>query len=220
MKIKVFGKTVREVIGMKKNGIRKGSILITVFSVWISLPMNWIEASPYKNQQEENIMHVLRYQQSTTDESFRKGYKVAKHSLDRALQQKTDEDKAIILDLDETVLNNRPFLARLAQKKNSFNDKEWDAWVNQANAKPLPGASEFLQYADMKGIQIFYVSNRKKHLYEATEKNLKRAGLPQTDQGHLILLTDEVKTESRRKAIEKNHIVILNLGDNLINYSK
>ena len=173
-----------------------------------------------KDQQDENIMSILWYQQSAeADALYRQAYELAKLRLDEAMQQKTSKDKAIILDIDETVLNNSPYLAQLVYKKISFHEG-WDEWVMKANAKPLPGALEFLQYADMKGIKIFYVTNRDKHLYQATEKNLKKAGFPQTDKGHLYFLTDEVSKESRRKVIEKDHSVILLLGDNLIDFSK
>lgn len=220
MKLYTIGETVREVIGMKRNTIRKAFIATVLFFVWASLPLNKIEASMCKSKQDENIMSILWFQQSAEAEAlYRQGFELAKLKLDQALQHKTDKDKAVILDIDETVLNNSPFLAQIVQKKISFNDG-WDEWVFQAKAKPLPGALEFLQYADMKGIKIFYVTNREKHLYEATEKNLKKAGFPQTDKGHLILLTDEVSKESRRKAIEKNHTVIMLFGDNLIDFSK
>ncbi len=205
---------------MKNNNISKGLLLIVLCSVWFCLPVNKIEASMCKNQQDENIMSILWYQQSAeADALYRQGYELAKLRLDQALQQKTDKDKAIILDIDETVLNNSPFLAQLVHKKISFHDG-WDEWVYQAKAKPLPGALEFLQYADLKGVKIFYVTNREHHLYNATEKNLKKVGFPQTDKEHLILLTDEVSKESRRKAIEKNHSIILLLGDNLIDFTK
>ena len=214
------GETVQEVIGMKGIGKRKGFILLILLYVGLCLPLNKIEASMCKNQQDENIMSILWYQQSAeTDALYRQGFELARLRLDEALQQKTVKDKAIILDIDETVLNNSPFLAQLVHKKISFHEG-WDDWVKQAKAKPLPGALEFLQYADMKGIKIFYVTNREQHLYEPTERNLKKAGFPQTDQGHLYLLTDEVSKESRRKAIEKNHSVILLLGDNLIDFTK
>ena len=205
---------------MKQIDKRKGLLLLILLYVGLFLPFNKIEASMCKNQQDENIMSILWYQQSAENDAlYRQGYELAKLRLDEALQQKTTKDKAIILDIDETVLNNSPFLAQLVQKKISFHEG-WDEWVMQAKAKPLPGALEFLHYADMKGIKIFYVTNREQHLYEPTEKNLKKAGFPQTDKGHLFLLTDEASKESRRKAIEKNHHVILLLGDNLIDFTK
>ena len=205
---------------MKGFDKRKGIIFAIILCAWISLPLRQIEASMCKERQDENIMSILWYQQSAEAEAlYRQGYELAKLRLDQALQQKSSKDKAIVLDIDETILNNSPLLAQLVQKKISFREG-WDDWVIQANAKPLPGALEFLQYADMKGVKIFYVTNREKHLYNATEKNLKKAGFPQTDKGHLFMLTDEVSKESRRKAIEKNHSVILLLGDNLIDFTK
>src|SRR5690606_36522945 len=67
---------------------------------------------------------------------------------------------AIIVDVDETVLDNSPEQVRQIVDDKPFNDADWNAWVSQAAARPLPGAVEFLGAAAAKGVTVFYVSNR------------------------------------------------------------
>ncbi|NIT55984.1 MAG: 5'-nucleotidase, lipoprotein e(P4) family, partial [Aliifodinibius sp.] len=50
---------------------------------------------------------------------------------------------AIILDVDETVLDNSPFQARMIKQNSSFNLQQWNDWVMEAKANPVPGAVKF-----------------------------------------------------------------------------
>ncbi len=127
---------------------------------------------------------------------------------------------AIILDIDETVLDNSPFQARLIKEGKSYNTADWNAWCNEANAKAIPGAVEFTQYAAEQGVAIFYVSNREYVVEDATRRNLIKEGFPVSDSLDVILSKGEQpnwtssKVE-RRKEIEKNYRVIMLVGDDL-----
>ncbi|WP_266156475.1 5'-nucleotidase, lipoprotein e(P4) family [Dyella silvatica] len=85
---------------------------------------------------------------------------------------------AIVLDIDETVLDNSPYQARLIQGGGDFNEASWAAWCKEENARALPGAVEFTQFAAKHGIAVIYISNRAKDLDAATLANLHKAGLP------------------------------------------
>ena len=143
-------------------------------------------------------------------------YNVAKERV--TLLHKTFPKKrnmAIVLDIDETVLNNSPYQAKMIQLHTHY-DSCWNTWCRQANAKPVPGAVSFLKYADSLGFHIFYVSNRKeKTVKAATLENLKKFGFPQADENHLLLRTSTSSKEARRKKISKNYEIVLLAGDNL-----
>jgi 5'-nucleotidase (lipoprotein e(P4) family) len=125
------------------------------------------------------------------------------------------KNMAIVLDIDETVLNNSPYQAKMIQL-NAHYDSCWNTWCSQANAQPVPGALSFLKYADSLGFNIFYVSNRKeKAVKEATLENLKKYGFPQADEAHLFLRTSTSNKEARRQSIAKNYEIVLLAGDNL-----
>lgn len=68
---------------------------------------------------------------------------------------------AIILDVDETLLNNTPEETTLiAASKRKFDSSIWNSWEERANAMPLDGAVDFVKYAAAQGVTIFYVTNR------------------------------------------------------------
>ncbi len=85
---------------------------------------------------------------------------------------------AIIVDIDETVLDNSPYQARMVVDGNEFDDTSWEAWVEERRAPAVPGAVAFAQAAAARGVQIVYLSNRTAASGEATLANLRQVGLP------------------------------------------
>lgn len=139
-----------------------------------------------------------------------------------AVVEQQDDDfaelpPAIILDLDETVLDNSPYQAWLIATGQSFDSETWDQWCLDAVAPVIPGALDFLDYAQELGVEIFYVSNRAALSEEATIENLRALGL-ETDPEH-VLLKGEFEGGSekgvRREAIIDRYRVIMLFGDNL-----
>ena len=133
------------------------------------------------------------------------------------------KDFAIVVDIDETLLDNSPHQA-LSIVTDSAYPYMWNEWCNLEKAKAVPGAVEFLQYADELGFNIFYVSNRKdKYVQTSTMNNLKNVGFPQVDESHILLkleLSDENPDPSnkqmRRDLITANGFeIVLLIGDNL-----
>jgi 5'-nucleotidase (lipoprotein e(P4) family) len=85
---------------------------------------------------------------------------------------------AVVLDIDETVLDNSPYQARLVKSGGEYNEADWAAWCNEQRARALPGVVEFTQFAAQHGISVIYISNRAKDLDQATLANLRKEGLP------------------------------------------
>src|SRR3546814_14233918 len=85
---------------------------------------------------------------------------------------------AVIMDIDETVLDNSPYQARLIRDQAQYSDPTWDLWVAEKKAKAVPGVVDFAKAATAKGVTILYVSNRAVHLKDATLANLKAVGMP------------------------------------------
>lgn len=129
--------------------------------------------------------------------------------------------RAIILDIDETVLDNSPHQAKCILDTINY-PAMWKEWCELAKADALPGAVEFLNYAVSKGIEVFYVSNRKESQLDATIKNLIDKGFPMVDKQHTLFRKDDAKDNSkepRRNMIQKDFYIILYLGDNLADFS-
>ena len=85
---------------------------------------------------------------------------------------------AVVVDIDETVLDNVPLNARDILTNQVYSYDRWTTWVDQAKARALPGAVEFLQAADKKGITVYYITNREHSQVQATVNNLRLRGFP------------------------------------------
>ena len=85
---------------------------------------------------------------------------------------------AVVVDIDETVLDNVPLNARDILTNQVYSYDRWNTWVDQAKAQALPGAVEFLQAADKKGITVYYITNREHSQVQATVNNLRLRGFP------------------------------------------
>ncbi|MBJ6985136.1 5'-nucleotidase, lipoprotein e(P4) family [Luteimonas sp. MC1750] len=130
---------------------------------------------------------------------------------------------AVILDIDETVLDNSAYQARLVVDGQEFSDPAWDAWVEERKAIPVPGALDFTRAAAAKGITVFYISNRSTALSGATLDNLRSQGLPvQHGEVFLGLGLDVPGCEQagsgktcRRQLVGRTHRVLMQFGDQL-----
>ena len=126
---------------------------------------------------------------------------------------------AVILDIDETILDNSGYQAWMALKDTTFDPKTWNAYVNTVSSLAVPGAVEFAKYAERKGVKVFYISNRTVEEEEATRKNMARLGFPLDDKIDTVLTTRErpdwtSAKGTRRAHVAKSYRVLLNLGDN------
>ncbi len=131
---------------------------------------------------------------------------------------------AIILDADETVLDNSPYQAWMVTTGASYSGKSWNAWAGEGEAGATPGAVEFNNAAAARGVKVFYVTNRSAEVEEATARNLKELGFPIDLSGGSnvdALLTKGEKPDwtsakgTRRAAIAENYRILLLIGDNL-----
>jgi len=165
----------------------------------------------------------LWFQQSAEMEvSFLQAYNRGKMLLKIKMDTLTDSalKPAVVLDLDETVLDNSPYEVRLFLEGKNYSSESWQRWCKEAKAEALPGAIDFLNFADSLGLKIFYISNRKIGVFESTLKNLKTLKLPQAEKEHLLLRTTKSDKTERRNMVKAHHRILLYVGDNLTDYSQ
>lgn len=145
---------------------------------------------------------------------YLQGYQLAELRLNEQLKIRSKKPYAIIIDIDETILDNSPYQARLI-KENASYPKYWSEWINLATAKALPGALDFLRYAHQKNVEIFYITNRKENEKLVTFNHLKRLTFPITSESHLLVQTDKSNKSDRRNIVIEKFNVALYIGDNL-----
>ena len=84
---------------------------------------------------------------------------------------------AVILDADETVLDNSEYQKRIAAANTSFDPQTWNAWVREEAATAIPGAAEFIAAARELGGRIAIVTNRDEEVCGPTRANLRQLGI-------------------------------------------
>lgn len=127
--------------------------------------------------------------------------------------------RAIVVDIDETVLDNSPSQARGIKAGRPFNLDDWYAWGEMRKAKAIPGSVDFLNYAVSKGVKVFYISNRDEVQKQATIDNLKSVGFTDVSADNVLLRTKESSKDARRAIASSNHRVVMLIGDNLDDFT-
>lgn len=162
---------------------------------------------------------TLWYQQAAECRAlYYQGYNLARLRLDEMLKTEKKGKKAVVVDIDETVLDNSPYQAWCIINGKSF-PEGWAEWTAQGNAMALPGSVDFLNYAVSKGVDVFYITNRKQAEAEATLRNLQKEGFPQADTVHVLFRTAESNKESRRQRVARDYKILLLVGDNLNDFT-
>ncbi len=162
-------------------------------------------------------------------------YVTARTALDAALKKKRStaaleqlgppggkywkKKPAIILDIDETVLDNSPGQARQVAANTEFVPKDWNQWVTEAKAQAVPGAVAFCQYARSRGVRVFFITNRDAAQEDDTRRNLEHWSFP-LDKDVDTILTRGEKPEwnssdkgTRRQAVAAGYRILLLIGD-------
>ena len=159
-------------------------------------------------------------------------YALAKIRLDQALADKawtaapaeqTGDfaalPPAVILDVDETVLDNSLYQVWTIKAGKSFSTKTWIEFCEAQVSRAIPGAVEFTKYADSKGVKVFYITNRDAVTEKATRENMEKLGFPMGGNVDTFLMQNEKpswgsKKGTRRTVVAKDYRVLLNFGDN------
>jgi len=152
-------------------------------------------------------------------------YNLARMRIDLALAQHKPGDRplAVITDMDNTILHALSYWGHLINRdKDFFDDAIWDEWLPHNLITAVPGAIDFFDYCQSKGVEVFYVTNRNQgeRTFEYALAHLHYLEFPVGSDENLFVFRDTSdKTPARRK-IEETHDIALMLGDNLNDYRR
>ncbi len=187
----------------------------------------------------DNLNATLWMQSSAEYAATARGiYAAARRSLDQALEDPSWnalpegefqagfelKPPAIVVDADETMIDNSAFQARAVIEDAGYSHDRWLEWVRAEKATALPGAIDFANYVNGRGVTIFFVTNRDApDEVEATVSNLRRLGFPIAADGSNVMLRGDVRAPDRekgerRRLIDRSHRVLLLMGDNLSDF--
>ncbi len=167
---------------------------------------------------QDQILHAtLWYQQSAEFKSLSyQAFNLARMRLDLDAEMNVGkkEKRAVVVDVDETILDNSPYQADVIASNKPFDQESWTAWVKKEKAKALPGAVEFLNYATSKGVRVFYISNRIAETEaESTYNNLKAVGLTLAKDDMLFKVKSSEKTDRRQMVTDQGYRIVMLMGD-------
>lgn len=136
---------------------------------------------------------------------------------------------AVVLDIDETVLDNSAYNAWTVRNNLEFAPKTWAAWIALEAADEVPGAAAFTRAAAKLGVDVFYVTNRDCAPSEDdpcpalthTQANMQRLGFARAGDRDAFMLKkqrpewSESDKTSRREKIAETHRIVMMFGDDM-----
>ena len=188
-------------------------------------------ATAPKGDLEYQVLGILYTQKAAEYRALAyQAFNIARLRLDEDLDKKNLKKltkaerkmpRAIVVDIDETMLDNSMSNAAAVVANTPFNTKDWYAYGELRKSKAVPGAVDFINYAVSKGVKIFYISNRDDVQMQATFDNLKAVGFKDVVKENIMLRQNGQSPKGPRRAVvaAKYRIVLL-AGDNLDDFSE
>ena len=154
-------------------------------------------------KEHQSLMATLFVQNSA--ESYTNSlsiYKAAEDQLEKVVEntqvsaaiEQTEgfsgKPPAVILDVDQTVLDNIAYQARLIET-NTYYPQGWKEWCEEEQADYMPGVESFLNKASELGIEVFFITNRDVNVEQATKNNLEKLGFKFTKNLDQLLMKNE-----------------------------
>lgn len=205
--------------------MRKFFLLLPLFTFLIACNDQQIVEEEIIIEQNisDNLLNAVAwYQQSAENTAmYIQAFNTAKNQLlTNASAATTSKPKAVVVDIDETMLDNSPFEVFLIQNDSTFSKNLWNQWVQLGAAKALPGAVDFSLFAEQNDIEVFYISNRHVDNLAPTFDNLKNEGFAFVDSTHILLKSTTSDKTERRSIVEQNYEIIMLIGDNLRDFDE
>jgi 5'-nucleotidase (lipoprotein e(P4) family) len=213
---------------MKLNnyGIRRAHFLWLCLLLVINVPASFAQ-TPGQPQSATGYLEGAILWQQTSGERRALSYQtfaLARMLLDRDLRmnRRNRMKRAVIVDVDETIVDNTRYEARMVKEGVPHTSDRFTDWVNRAEGEAIPGALAFLGYANARGVRVFYITNRKQIEKEGTARNLKKLGFPNVNDETLLVRPDNTDSskEPRRVAVSARYHVVLLMGDNLNDFAE
>lgn len=104
---------------------------------------------------EQSVLAINWVQQSGEYQALTyQAFNIAKIVFDQA-KAKRVKQPAVIVDIDETILDNSAYQGGLIGTNSGFESSTWNKWVAAAKAKAVPGAVKFVNYVNNNGGTVF-----------------------------------------------------------------
>ncbi len=131
-------------------------------------------------------------------EEARAVYAEASQFIREASASRDSGGWAVVLDLDETVMNNVAYQISRDRIGEGFTPETWHEWTLEEKATLVPGAAEFLDAVNAAGGHVAFVTNRRDNEQLATESNLAKLGIRRNEDFRVLLTRASPKGPSAK----------------------
>ncbi|MEM1044332.1 MAG: HAD family acid phosphatase [Bacteroidota bacterium] len=128
-------------------------------------------------------------------------------------------DWAVVIDADETLLDNSLYQRERAEVGLGYTPETWNQWVRREAAPALPGAVAFTDLVRGLGGRVVVVTNRDDIVCDETRRNLSAVGI---EADAVLCRVDEGDKNARFAAVEQGTLtglpplaVVMWMGDNI-----
>ena len=130
----------------------------------------------------------------------RQMYRLAAAAVTRTMPAGSGRPWAVILDVDETALDNSVYQLERAAYGLPFEATSWSAWVHRRQAPPVPGAVDFVAGIRKSGGHIAWITNRSAAEADDTRANLQSVHLWLDDDRMCAQHNETDRTKVSRRA--------------------
>ena len=152
-------------------------------------------------------------------------YRLATLGIEWQANDLTSGTWAVVLDADETVIDNSGFQKQLASEGAGYSPAAWKAWCLRGEATVLPGALAFMKRVGELGGKLVIITNRTTDVQTVTEENFRREGIP---YDLMLCKSGSSEKEARNESVEKGTAapgfpplkIVMWVGDNIQDFPK
>jgi 5'-nucleotidase (lipoprotein e(P4) family) len=131
---------------------------------------------------------------------FEQTYRAAREKLLVQAHGRQAGTWGVVVDADETLLDNSEYQRRLHVARERFDNETWNAWVRERAAGALPGARDYTEAVRSLGGRVVVVTNRDEVVCDPTRENLRSLGFTVD----LVLCKTDVSDKNPRfQAVER-----------------
>ena len=177
-----------------------GLTLFFLTGIFVLLSANFAVCQPAKKMPRD-IQWVTRSVEyaALCTQIYRSAWPIVKKAA-----QKQPENWVVVLDVDETVLDNSKYAVERAALDSGFTQASWSKWVHRAEAPPVPGVKALLDSVRSLGpkAHVAFITNRRFENEPPTVENLKKWDLYREGDTILTRKSREDAKADRRKCLE------------------
>ena len=143
----------------------------------LTTPLSGQVATPATPVVADSQPLALRWYRTSAEQRglFLQTYHLATHELERRVHATKPGNWAVILDADETVLDNSQY--QLMSGGRGYTEDSWTEWVRMIAATALPGSVDFTKSVHALGGKVVIVTNRNQAVCPETIDNLRNVGI-------------------------------------------